>query len=105
MVDAQEVALLVLVVMVAVVVVVDHLYFLQSDSYDPERATLSLPPEHQSNGKLAIQLKRVIDGKGFYVDLLQCSIDPRKLDNVQSGKKTIWMNIGCNQFHLPEGKP
>ena len=43
--------------------------------------------------------------KAFYVDVLKCSIDPRKLENVEAGKKTIWMNIGCQQFHLPEGKP
>ncbi|CAJ1966262.1 unnamed protein product [Cylindrotheca closterium] len=27
------------------------------------------------------------------------------MENVVSGKKTIWCNIGANQFHLPEGKP
>ena len=43
--------------------------------------------------------------KAFYVDFLQCALDPRKMENVASGKKTIWANIGANQFHLPEGKP
>ena len=43
--------------------------------------------------------------KGFYVDLLQLSLDPRKIENVQKGSKTVWTNIGCQQFHLPEGKP
>ena len=43
--------------------------------------------------------------KAFYVDFLQCTLDPRKMENVKSGKKTIWANIGANQFHLPEGKP
>lgn len=41
----------------------------------------------------------------FYVDFLQCALDPRKMENVVSGEKTIWANIGANQFHLPEGKP
>jgi hypothetical protein len=27
------------------------------------------------------------------------------MDNVRAGKKTIWVNIGAHQFHLPEGKP
>ena len=43
--------------------------------------------------------------KAFYVDFLQCALDPRKMENVLSGKKTIWANIGAQQFHLPEGKP
>lgn len=43
--------------------------------------------------------------KAFYVDFLQCALDPRKIENVHKGTKTIWANIGSNQFHLPEGKP
>jgi hypothetical protein len=41
----------------------------------------------------------------FYVDFLQCALDPRKMENVAKGKKTIWANVGAQQFHLPEGKP
>jgi hypothetical protein len=41
----------------------------------------------------------------FYVDFLRCALDPRKIENYQKQKKTIWANIGANQFHLPEGKP
>jgi hypothetical protein len=43
--------------------------------------------------------------KAFYVDFLQCALDPRKKENVLSGKNTIWANIGAQQFHLSEGKP
>jgi len=43
--------------------------------------------------------------KAFYFDFLQCGIDPRKVENLNSGKKTLWANIGAQQFHLPEGKP
>ncbi|KAL3916894.1 MAG: hypothetical protein SGILL_004970 [Bacillariaceae sp.] len=43
--------------------------------------------------------------KAFYVDFLKCALDPRKFENVKSGKKTVWANIGAHQFHLPEGKP
>mmetsp|Transcript_32734 Transcript_32734/g.75332 ORF Transcript_32734/g.75332 Transcript_32734/m.75332 type:complete len:219 (-) Transcript_32734:764-1420(-) len=43
--------------------------------------------------------------KAFYFELLGCEPDPRKEENLASGKKTLWANIGCNQFHLPEGKP
>jgi len=41
----------------------------------------------------------------FYFDFLQCKIDPRKIENYISKKKTVWANIGSQQFHLPEGKP
>ena len=43
--------------------------------------------------------------KAFYFDFLGCAIDPRKYDNYQAGKKTLWANVGMQQFHLPEGKP
>ena len=43
--------------------------------------------------------------KSFYFDFLQCAVDPRKEDNLAKGQKTLWANIGANQFHLPEGKP
>ena len=43
--------------------------------------------------------------KAFYIDFLQCALDPRKMQNVEKGEKTIWANIGAQQFHLPEGKP
>jgi hypothetical protein len=42
--------------------------------------------------------------KAFYFDFLQCTPDPRKQENLDAGKKTVWANIGANQFHLPEGK-
>lgn len=43
--------------------------------------------------------------KAFYFDFLKCAVDPRKAENLELGKKTLWANIGSNQFHLPEGKP
>lgn len=43
--------------------------------------------------------------KAFYFDFLNCGIDPRKVENMDKGKKTLWANIGAQQFHLPEGKP
>jgi hypothetical protein len=36
---------------------------------------------------------------------LQCAVDPRKQENLDAGRKTVWANIGAQQFHLPEGKP
>lgn len=43
--------------------------------------------------------------KAFYFDFLNCAVDPRKQENFVQGRKTLWANIGANQFHLPEGKP
>ena len=43
--------------------------------------------------------------RAFYFDFLQCAVDPRKAANLETGKKTLWANIGAHQFHLPEGKP
>jgi hypothetical protein len=43
--------------------------------------------------------------KAFYFDFLRCAVDPRKMENLKKGSKTLWANIGSNQFHLPEGKP
>jgi len=43
--------------------------------------------------------------RAFYFDFLQCAVDPRKEENLNAGSKTLWANIGTNQFHLPEGKP
>lgn len=43
--------------------------------------------------------------KAFYFSFLECSVDPRKQENYEKGRKTLWANIGAQQFHLPEGKP
>lgn len=43
--------------------------------------------------------------KSFYFDFLNCGVDPRKAENLSKGRKTLWANIGCQQFHLPEGTP
>ena len=41
----------------------------------------------------------------FYVDILGCTLDPRKVENLEAGKGTLWANAGAHQFHLPAGKP
>lgn len=47
----------------------NHLYYLQDDSYDPERAALSLPPGTANASEQAVRLKKVLDGAGYYVDV------------------------------------
>ena len=50
-------------------VVYNHLYYLQDDSYVPQRAAFSFPDHINNKEDLAIQLKKVLDGRGFYVDI------------------------------------
>ena len=41
--------------------------------------------------------------KAFYFDLLGFAVDPRKAENLEKGRKTLWANAGITQLHLPEG--
>ncbi|VEU35009.1 unnamed protein product [Pseudo-nitzschia multistriata] len=44
--------------------------------------------------------------KSFYgEEFLGCAWDPRKAKNIETGRKTLWANIGAHQFHLSEGSP
>ena len=44
--------------------------------------------------------------KSFYgEEFLGCAWDPRKAKNLETGRKTLWANLGAHQFHLPEGSP
>ena len=42
--------------------------------------------------------------KAFYGDFLGCAWDPRKIENMEKEKGTLWANIGAHQFHLPEAQ-
>jgi hypothetical protein len=35
--------------------------------------------------------------KAFYFDVLGCAVDPRKIENLDKGKKTLWANTGIQQ--------
>ena len=50
-------------------VIYNHLYYLQDEQFDPERAALSFPPAIKNKQQKAIKLKQVLDGKGIYVDI------------------------------------
>lgn len=60
-----------------------HLYYLQSDSYEPGKAaqTLNGPQDSLERVKLAIKLKQIYDGKGLYVRLNKM---PQKRDYIDS---------------------
>lgn len=74
--------------------------------------TVATPPEKNTIGNILILDHLNLNHekgrhdwlKAFYLDFLQCAPDPRKQENLDAGKKTVWANIGANQFHLPEGK-
>jgi len=42
--------------------------------------------------------------RAFYFDTLGLAMDPRKIENAEKGRKTLWANCGLSptQFHLPE---
>lgn len=60
----------------------NHLYYLQHESYDPQRAALSLPDNIPDKITLSNQLKAVLDGKGYYIDLNRVPKDPDFVDSV-----------------------
>ncbi len=62
-------------------VIYNHLYYLQADSYNPERASISIPPEFENRAELAIKLKQVLDGKGMFVDLNRVPTDDNFIDS------------------------
>ncbi|MEM9935743.1 MAG: mechanosensitive ion channel family protein [Bacteroidota bacterium] len=72
-----------------------HLLYLQEDTYQPELSARALNPNKLNGGKysqeelisLAIKLKQIYDGIGFYIDLEEIPdkgdfTDSTKLDNV-----------------------
>lgn len=53
-----------------------HLYFLQSDSYEPEKAATTIYGfEGQEAEEIAIKLKKILDGKGLRVDFGKVPVD------------------------------
>jgi len=60
-----------------------HLYFLQPDSYEPEKAAKTIYglPEKEAIDK-AIKIKKVLDGKGLFVDFSKIPTDPNYNDTI-----------------------
>lgn len=58
-----------------------HLYFLQSDSYEPEKAAASIYGyEGKEAERIAIKIKQILDGKGLRVDFSKVPVDPMYSD-------------------------
>lgn len=66
----------------------NHLYYLQPDSYVPERAALSIP---NRSSELSIKLKQVLDGKGMFVDLNRLPLDSLYRDSI-SGEQIYFID-------------
>ena len=60
-----------------------HLFFLQEDSYQPEKAAKTISGYTDKVAILkAIKLKKILDGKGLFVDFNKISSDPNYNDTI-----------------------
>jgi len=58
-----------------------HLYFLQPDSYQPEKAAKTIYGYKGEEAiDKAVKLKKILDGKGLYVDFTKISTNPKFSD-------------------------
>jgi MscS family membrane protein len=62
-------------------VVYNHLYYLQSDHYDPTQSSKSFLPNAKLTPRTAIKLKQILDGRGIYIDLDAIPSDPNFMDS------------------------
>lgn len=60
-----------------------HLHFLQTDSYEPKKAAITILGLSEDNAiKKALKIKKVLDGKGLYVDVNKIPTDPNYKDTI-----------------------
>ena len=61
-----------------------HLYYLQNDTYDPARSSVALTPvgDSATMAQLAIQLKQILDGNGYFISLEKIPRDPHWRDTL-----------------------
>ena len=60
-----------------------HLYFLQSDSYEPKRAAKTILGLSEKEAvKKVIRIKNILDGKGLFVDFDVVPKDPNFKDSI-----------------------
>jgi MscS family membrane protein len=60
-----------------------HLYFLQSDSFDPKKAAKTILGLSEEQAiKKVIKIKQVLDGKGLYVDVNKIPVNPNYKDTI-----------------------
>ena len=67
-----------------------HLYFLQSDSYNPLAAASSFNLADTVQAKeMAMELKYILDGNGYFVDMESLPTDSNYVDSL-SGKQVFY---------------
>ncbi|ARV07346.1 mechanosensitive ion channel protein MscS [Polaribacter sp. SA4-10] len=60
-----------------------HLYFLQSDSYEPKKAAKTIQGLEEDEAiQRAIKIKQVLDGKGLFVDVNKIPTNPSYKDTI-----------------------
>jgi len=60
-----------------------HLYFLQQDTYEPAKAAKTIYGLEENVAiRKAIKIKKILDGKGLYVDLGKVTTNPKYIDSV-----------------------
>ena len=60
-----------------------HLYFLQSDTYEPKKAAKTIFGLSEDKAiEKAIKIKQVLDGKGLFVDLNKIPVNPNYKDTI-----------------------
>ncbi len=67
-------------------VIYNHLYNLQTDTYNPERSSLSLPEGAPNKVDLAIKLKQILDGKGLNIDLNRVPKEANYFDSISKAQ-------------------
>lgn len=70
-----------------------HLAYLQNDNFQPEKAARALQIDDAAESRkaqnLAIKLKKVLDGKGLYVDIDALPNDPDYADTTDGKRKYV----------------
>ena len=69
-----------------------HLYFLQNNTYQPEKSAKTIYglPKNQAIEKV-IKLKKILDGKGLYIDLNKISNNPNYSESI--GYKNVYKYV------------
>jgi MscS family membrane protein len=82
-----------------------HMYFLQQDSYEPEKASLIIAKKNKADAiELAIKLKKIYDGKGIMLQFSKIPTDPNFRDTIRdplNGFVRIVQKYYPNQKELP----
>ncbi|MCB9246421.1 MAG: mechanosensitive ion channel family protein [Flavobacteriales bacterium] len=63
-------------------VIYNHLYFLQTDSYEQEKAARSFQLDLNDGKRAAVRLKQILDGQGIFIDLNELPQESAFVDSI-----------------------